>query len=424
MSGPVAQGGRPLETARVFTGITMTKKTLTPALVKSTMCPTDKRRVDIYDEKTKGLILEIRPTGGKTYYLRYTDARGRTRQHKLADERDVTLAQARQLADSTRNQIAMGSDPLNKKSELRGTPTVDRFFYDRYLPYAKGYKRSWDTDESLYRNHISQRIGKLKLDEVTKDDVIKMLHSRRAEGAAKGSANRLVVLTCYMFNLALKWETPAITKNPASGIQMFDDPPMKERFLSPQEAQRLLESVQHSENPMLQYIIPMLILTGARRSEVLHAKWKDIDVANLSWRIPITKNGRPRHVPLSDSVIRLLKLIPFDQNCPYIFANPKTKKPFVSIYHSWHAARTAVGLADVRLHDLRHSFASFLVNNGRSIYEVQKILGHTQIKTTQRYAHLSNDTLLDAANIVATSVGPLMSDRTLAAESELRLLTS
>ena len=386
----------------------MAKTTLTPALVKSSTCPADKRRIDLFDDKAKGLILEIRPTGGKTYYLRYLDSRGRTRQYKLADERDVSLTQARQLADSTRSQIAMGADPLTGKSVLRSTPTLDQFFQEHYLPYVKGYKRSWDTDESMYRNHISPRLGKKTLDQVTKEDVIKMLHTRRADGAAKGSANRLVILIRYMFNMAIKWDVPAITKNPASGIQLFDDPPMKERFLSIEEAQRLYACVQDSENPILQFIVPMLILTGARRNEVLHAKWEDIDIANLSWRIPFTKTGRPRHVPLSDSVVRLLEQIPRVAGCPYIFANPQTHKPFVSIYHSWHAARTAAGLADVRLHDLRHSFASFLVNNGRSIYEVQKILGHTQIKTTQRYAHLSQGTLLDAANIVASSVGPLI----------------
>ena len=90
-----------------------------------------------------------------------------------------------------------------------------------------------------------------------------------------------------------------------------------------------------------------------------------------------------------------------------MFANPVTGKPFVSIFCSWNTARKRAGLADVRIHDLRHSFASFLVNSGRSLYEVQKILGHTQIKTTQRYAHLANDTLLDAANQVSKLV-PLM----------------
>ena len=154
---------------------------------------------------------------------------------------------------------------------------------------------------------------------------------------------------------------------------------------------------------MLQYIVPMLILTGARKREVLDARWEDFDFERRHWRIHTTKLGKPRFVPMSDGVVSLLESLPrFD--CEWVFANPKTLKPYVSIFCSWNTARTKAGLADVRIHDLRHSYASFLVNAGRSLYEVQRLLGHTQIKTTQRYAHLSHDTLLDATNSVNTTL--------------------
>jgi integrase len=119
----------------------------------------------------------------------------------------------------------------------------------------------------------------------------------------------------------------------------------------------------------------------------------------------MTKTGRPRHVPLSDGVLRLLATMPHDDDCLWVFANPKTRKPYVSFFYSWHTARNQAALADVRIHDLRHSFALFLVNAGRSLYEVQKILGHTQVKTTQRYAHLSQDTLLAATNTAVDAAG-------------------
>ena len=190
-------------------------------------------------------------------------------------------------------------------------------------------------------------------------------------------------------------------------VSLFEDLNKKERYLSQDEAQRLYESVRQSVNPMLQYIIPMLILTGARKREVLDAKWVDFDMTRKQWRIPFTKTGRPRHVPLSDGVLQLLASMPHDEGCPWVFANPKTHKPYQSFFASWNTARKQAGLADVRIHDLRHSFASFLVNAGRSLYEVQKILGHTQVKTTQRYAHLSQDTLQEAANQVSKAI-PLM----------------
>ena len=171
-----------------------------------------------------------------------------------------------------------------------------------------------------------------------------------------------------------------------------------ERYLSVEEAQRLYEAVCKSENTMLQYIVPMLILTGARKREVLDAKWQDFDLSRRIWRIPISKSGKARHVPLADGAMNVLATMPRNLQTDYVFANPKTNKPYRSIFSSWNTARKQAGLADVRMHDLRHSFASLLINSGRTLYEVRHILGHTQVKTTKHYAHLSQDTLLDAAN--------------------------
>lgn len=156
---------------------------------------------------------------------------------------------------------------------------------------------------------------------------------------------------------------------------------------------------------MLPYIIPMLLLTGARKREVLDARWEDFDFDNRLWRIPVTKIGRPRTVPISDGVIELLKSVPRAGNSDYVFPNPDTGRPYVATHNAWHALRVRAGLSDVRLHDLRHSFASILVNSGRSLYEVQHLLGHTQIKTTERYAHLQQATLMSAANVVTNVVG-------------------
>lgn len=382
----------------------MPSRMLTTKGLKGLACPAGSYKVDFHDKGCKGLMLEVRASGGRTWYLRYRNPCGRQRQFRLGDAADLSLEQARSLADELRSRIALGHDPAEQKAVLRQTPILSDFFYEHYLPFAKGYKKTWDCDESLFRNHIAPRLGRRRLDEITKADIVALHHGCRAEGAAKGSANRLLVLIRYVFNMAIRWETPGMTKNPAAGVAIFEDPPMKERFLTPEEARRLYESVQESPNPMLRFIVPMLILTGARRREVLDARWEDFDLARCQWRIPVTKSGKPRYVPLSGGVLQVLAAVPRFDDCPWVFPNPKTLKPFVGIFNSWDSARTRAGLADVRLHDLRHSFASFLVNAGRSLYEVQKILGHTQVKTTQRYAHLAHETLLDACNSVADSL--------------------
>ena len=208
---------------------------------------------------------------------------------------------------------------------------------------------------------------------------------------------------------------------------------------------------------MLKFIVPMLILTGARKREVLDAKWQDFDFLRRIWRIPTPKSGKARHVPLSDGVISLLSAMPRDKKCEWAFANPDTGKPYVSIFwawdsartradladvrihdlrhstasflvnagrtlyevqptthksffnvfFSWDTARTRAGLKDVRMHDLRHSFASFLVNAGCSLYEVQKILGYASESMTQRYSHLNQESFLRAAEHAGNVVSPL-----------------
>jgi integrase len=334
---------------------------LTANLVHAAVCPGGKGKLDLFDTTCKGLQLEVRASGGRTWYLRYTDARGRQRQLRISDAQDLSLDQARKQADRLRGRIALGEDPGQERAVLRSIPTFAEFIADRYMPFIKGYKRAWRTDESLLRNHLLPRLGGRLLDEITKNDIVTIHHGRRAAGAAPGSANRLLILLRYAFNLALKWEVPGLTKNPTAGVPLFEENNKLERYLSREEAQRLYAALLDSDNEMLRYIVPMLILTGARKREVLDARWEDIDMARRLWRIPICKTGKARHVPLSEGLLRLLESIPRFDGCPFVVPNPKTRRPFVSIFYSWDTARKAADIPDVRIHDLRHNSASRII---------------------------------------------------------------
>lgn len=386
----------------------MAKITLTPSNVETAKCPADKRKIDLFDLRTKGLLLEVRATGGKTYYLRYTSDRGKVRQYKLADARDVTLAQARQLANQTRTALAMGEDPKEAKKALRAVPTFAEFVEDDFLPHIKAYKRSWDCDVSLLNNHLLPAFGSRYMDSITRRDVQKLITGRREMGKAPGTCDRMLILARHIFNCALKWQTPGVRSNPAKEVELLNVDNKRDRYLNEDEVRRLYEAVQQSENPMLKYIVPMLIMTGARKREVLDARWEDFDFETRQWKIPFTKGGKPRYVPMSDGVLGILDAVPRVEGSAYVFPNPDTKKPFVTIYYAWDTVRKNAGLQDVRLHDLRHSFASILINSGRSLYEVQHLLGHTQVKTTERYAHLQQDTLMRAANVVPNVIGNLL----------------
>jgi integrase len=326
--------------------------------------------------------------------------------YRLGDATVLTLAQARKKCRAELNNIAMGQDPGLEKTTLRSVPTFAQFIDELYMPHVRSYKKSWETDVSLLRNHLLPRFGSRYMDEITRQDIVKMHSDRRASGAAAGSANRLLIMMRYIFNLALRWEVAGVKDNPTKNVPLMAENNKRERYLSADEARALYDAVCQSENKMLQYIVPMLILTGARKREVLDAQWADFDLERRLWRIPTTKLGKPRHVPLSDGVLNLLSTVPRSET--YTFGNTETGKPYVSIYYAWDSARRKAGLGEVRMHDLRHSFASLLINSGRSLYEVQKLLGHTQIKTTQRYAHLAPETLLAASNAATIAVGSVM----------------
>jgi integrase len=391
----------------------MAKVLLTPSTVESVKCPAGKRKRDLFDLRTKGLLLEVRETGGRTYYLRYTNARGKVRQHRLADARDVTLAQARQLADQRRNRIAMGEDPAEARSALRTVPTFAQFIENDFLPHIRLHKRSWQCDVSLLNNHLLPFLGSLHMDSIGRRDIQRVISDRREQGKAAGTCDRILILSRRIFNLALKWQVPGMASNPAKEVDRLNVDNKRERYLNEPEIRRLQAVLEHSENPLLRYIVPTLLVTGARKREVLDARWEDFDFDSRLWKIPVTKSGKPRYVPISDGLIAILNSVPRLAGSRYVFANPDTGKPYVTIFYAWNTARQRAGLPDVRIHDLRHSFASILINSGRSLYEVQHLLGHTQSKTTERYAHLQRETLLKAANVVATLVGNASSQRPL-----------
>ena len=192
--------------------------------IKASVCPVGKKKIDFFDTDCKGLMLEVRISGGKTFSLRYQDERGKTHQIRLADAEDVTLTQARTLADKRRTQIAMGEDPLERKAVLRSVPLFADFIADRYMPFVKVSKKSWASDSCYLRNHIIPALGKKHLDAITKHDVIALHHGMRSKGYAFGTANRILILLRYAMNLAVRWEIAGVTKNPTKDVALFIDP--------------------------------------------------------------------------------------------------------------------------------------------------------------------------------------------------------
>ena len=381
------------------------KTNLTKVFVKRVECEQDKSKQEFYDNEIQGFMLEVRSSGAKSYYVR-TSVDGKRVAKKIGDAKVISVKDARAKAIKLKRKIESQVDNLTLEAENSGqTMTLEEFYNDHYLPYIKKQIKSYETNISVFKNHILPYFGLKNMVEIKKSEII-TLHSNMVQKKklAPATANKVLIFISHAFNVAMQLEIKGIEVNPASKIKPYLLNNAREKYLTKEEAARLIEVInQTQQNIHLKYIIPMLILTGARRGEVLKAKHEDFNLNQLCWTIPTSKSGKKRVLPITPQLLELYKSIPKDDT-PYLFASAKSKKPYVTIYVSWNSARTRAGLKDLRMHDLRHSFASALVNNGRSLYEVQTLLGHSTSKMTQRYAHLSNENLMKAASCAETLV--------------------
>ncbi|GAA3898621.1 hypothetical protein GCM10022228_06610 [Halomonas cibimaris] len=378
----------------------MTVTLLTESVVQALVCPADRQHWAVLDTLFCGLYVDVQRSGRMAYRLRYR-ARGRTRYLTLGDARIMTLEEARTEAREALRKVRVGMDPRAVLLPGAG-PTIEAFFTEYYLPYVQTYKRSWKTDETLLRLHVLTCFGPRGMGELNGADIARLVGAMQTRGYAPATINRVLAILGYGYRLALRWKIQGISDNPVRYIRCLKEDNRIERYLNQKQISRLLISVRQSDNPCLADIVSFLLYTGARKSEVLNARWQDIDWTHQHWRIPHTKAGRIRHVPLSTGALTLLaqRQVTYPSQDNWIFTNPATGKPFVTVYYSWRKARKQAGLPDLRLHDLRHSFASFLVNAGRSLYEVQILLGHANARTTSRYAHLSPERLREAVDVI------------------------
>jgi integrase len=374
----------------------MPKLTLTSSSALTAQCENGRRKTDWYDTVTTGFVLECRSTGGRTYYLRYEDAAGRQKQHKIGRFEDITFANARKAAQRLRSEVVMGGDPGAAKAAIKAIPVYGELAA-MHLADAKLHQRSYETTEGYMRLHIVPKWAKVRLTDIDGRAVAHWLADKRTEGLAPATVVKIKAIFGRSFELGVRWGIPGCDRNPVRGIQSKPLNNSRERFLSTEEAGRLIEAAEKSRNPLLAPVVGLLLLTGMRVSELLSTRWEHVDIERKTLFVPTSKTGRSRYVPLAKAAVEIIERLQRKEGAVFLFPSPKCPKTHLTtIKHGWQTARDLAMLPGLRIHDLRHSAASFMVNSGVDLFAVGKVLGHANVASSARYSHLAQDTLLAA----------------------------
>jgi integrase len=359
--------------------------------------------VVLWDTELKGFGVRAQRGGAKSYILHYRCGVGRN-----APIRKLTIGRhgspwtpemARSEAKCLLGAIENGADPAADKSARKEAATIADLA-GRYIAEHVDAKRKHSTAieyRRLLDKIILPELGKRKVGDITRADVAKLHHANRA---GPYQANRIVAILSKMFNLAERWGLRPDGSNPCRHVEKFPER-KRERMLSPAELARLGDALAaYDGSPYVIAAVKVLVFTGARLGEVLGLRWEWIDFERGEVRLPDSKTGaKTLHLP-PPALTVLAELPRLDSN-PYVIAGRKKGAALVNLEKPWRVIRAAAGLDDVRLHDLRHAFASVAASSGMGLPIIGKILGHTQAATTARYAHLASDPVKAAAATVA-----------------------
>ncbi|NCC62317.1 MAG: DUF4102 domain-containing protein [Verrucomicrobiae bacterium] len=409
----------------------------------------------VWDDKVSGFGVRVSPKGRKTYILKYRSEDGRQKKPRIGVHGNITCEEARKVAAKWHAKLVEGGDPSEDRSEARSSPTVSQLC-DRFLEeHVKIHKKPGGVwlDNFYIEKYIKPRLGTLKTLTVNRQDIQKF-HLSLADTPPQ--ANRMLATLSKMFNLAEDWGLRPPHTNPAEGIQKYKENP-RERYLSNEELVALGEVLQNaeidgSETPHFVALIRLLLLTGARLREIMHARWDWVNRDAGLLLLPDSKTGK-KVIHLSPAALDVLGGIERIKGNPYIIVGGVDKQPLISPKRPWKRVKekTSIsllegdedygallsglrdklgkepsyeeiskeakrqklvgagedipqGIMDVRLHDLRHTYASICVSQGMTIQMVAKLLGHAQIRTSERYAHLAHDPVRNAAAMAGESI--------------------
>lgn len=350
------------------------------------------RFAEYTDLETTGLKLLVSKSGRKWFYARLI-VNGTKKAVKLGEYPGLTLTEARQRTMELRNNKGI--------VEQKPTLTFAEFTQHDYLPYAKAHKRSVAGDISKLRVHLLPRFGSKFMYAISFRDV-QTYHSELKVSHCAATANRHLSLLSKIFSCAVQWGV--LERNPCKGIQKFTENNAGQRFLTTDEIRRLYSAMDNvsERSDVSVAALKLLLLTGMRKNEVLHGKWSNVDLERGIWFVPHTKNGKSNHVVLNAEARALLLTLP--RVSEWVFPGRDATKPLVEVRRCLNQLAKSAGMPALRVHDLRHSFASLCAQSGVPLLQIKSLLNHASLTTTQRYAHLTNNDLQIASQAVSDAV--------------------
>lgn len=372
-----------------------------PKLTKRSVDAAESKTKDhfIWDNELKGFGVRISPKGIKTFIIQYRQG-GRTRRFKIGRFGPVTVDHARKLAIELLGQVATGEDPSADRDVTRSSPTVAEFA-ERFLAEHVALRCKPTTHAEYtrcFRRSILPALGPMKMIDVTRRHVAE-LHDKLAKTPYE--ANRALRTLSSMFTKAEVWEVRPDYSNPTRRVTPYKETP-RQRFLMDDEMKRLWETLDRREarsleTPFIVSAFKLLLLTGCRMSEIRTLKWSYIRGDTIF--LPNAKAG-PRRVLLSQTALAVLKRVPRLMDNPFVICGKNPGQAATDLERPWRRIRTEAGIPDVRIHDLRHTYASTAAMAGHSLPYIGNLLGHTQTQTTARYAHLADQHTRKASDAV------------------------
>ena len=371
---------------------------------------TPEKELFLWDKSLPGFGLRVRPSGLKTYQLQYRDCEGRSYRITLGRHSVLGLDEARRVARQKMATALLGEDPAKQKSAVRREPKFAELA-ERYLrEHAEVYKKSRSVhgDMRLLEKVILPRLGAEPVAGITRADIAALHYSLVRTPV---QANRALALLSKMFNLAEVWELRRDGTNPCRHLRKYPEQ-RRQRYLSTLELIRLGDVLSAAEADGTEaqeaiLAIRLILLTGARHNEILTLRWQDVNTERGILALPDSKTGR-KDIMLAAPTAQLLDAASRTASSPWVVPGRNPARHFFSLSGPWLRLRLAAGIPDVRIHDLRHTFASTAVGLGLGLPLLAGLLGQTQLATTERYAHLDLDPRRQAAEAVAGQLDQLL----------------